>query len=95
MGIQRGGDGRKPGSARYVMWAPFVSFFSWSHKHNFVVKHTVQYGTLQCSQSGVRLSQPAVTVTFQLCLTTIDYRWSSVQLSESVIATEKVVDSMF
>lgn len=34
-------------------------------------------------------------MTFQLRLTTIDYRWSSVRLSESVIATEKVVDSMF
>ena len=31
-------------------------------------------------------------MTFRLRLTTIDYRWSSVRLSESVIATEKVVD---
>ena len=53
-----GGDGRKPGGARYVMWAPLVSFFSWDHEHNFVVKtySTVQYGTLYYSQSGVRRS---------------------------------------
>ena len=49
MGIRRGGDGRKPGSARYVMWALFVSFFSLDHEHNFVVKHTVLYSTALCN----------------------------------------------